>query len=92
MLYGRPCKEGRERQFLAAYLRHAIKQPHCQQRVSSQLEKVILDPDGPHLQQFLPDLHQLLLHWQPRRHVALFDHTPVLFGCGQRPPVYLAVG
>ena len=57
MLYGCSRKEGRERQLLVEHLCDAIKQSHRQQRVSSQLEKVILDPDGPHLQQFLPDLH-----------------------------------
>src|SRR5438128_6773221 len=61
LFYGRAGKESRGRNPLATHLLNWISKASSQQRISSQIEKVIPDPDWSHTQQVFPDLYKLMM-------------------------------
>src|SRR5947209_13705559 len=56
-----PRKHFPDRHLHSQHLPHARHQPHCPQRVASQLEEVVLPPHSFYPQQFLPHPRQPLL-------------------------------
>ena len=60
--------------------------------MSPQGEKVVPDTDGPHAEQVLPDLLELIMHLERGSHKAVFCRTPAGVGGWQGAPIYLAAG
>ena len=54
----RRLQKRRQRQFLLKHLLHPGKQPRRHQRISAQLEEVLVHADRPRVERFLPQRHQ----------------------------------
>src|SRR5579859_5506233 len=55
-------KNSRDRKLFAQLLLDDGEQAHRQQRVTSQLEEIVSDPDWTDAQNFLPDAREMALH------------------------------
>ena len=61
--HGGRSKENAERKQAAKFIVQTGKQLGCQKRVAAQVKKVVVDADRPHIQYFLPNLHDLFFHF-----------------------------
>src|SRR5882672_10186895 len=87
----RPSKQIPDRYFYTQFLSQPRHDPYRQQRVSTQLEKVILPSDLFDLQQFGPDSSHRPFHLPHRRFIPARS-VCIAFRRGQRLTVHLPVG
>src|SRR5579883_2662506 len=85
-------KKGCQGKLFPAGLLNAAEHKRCQQRMSPQVKKVIADAYCFRMQQFLPDLHKLVVERQRRRYKGCARCQAARIGSWQRAPVYFAIG
>jgi hypothetical protein len=85
-------KERDQRKLSAHSLLYLGKEAYGNQRVSSQIEKVVLHTNRLDTQDLLPYLDQSTFQFISRRHKDLVRVGPSDVWLGQSPPIYLAIG
>src|ERR1700687_4387965 len=67
LCHGWRLKENGQRKVMAELLFEAREQAYCQQRMTAKRKEIILDPDGPNIQNLFPDPHELTFQAVPPR-------------------------
>src|SRR5260370_4027003 len=91
LFYGWPRKQDGQRNLLSKNLLYSSTEPRSKKRMPSQIEKVVPNPNRPCVQQFFPDLNQLIMRWQRWSYRGLFLRTFGRLRDWQNPPIYLAI-